>query len=62
LKKTVYKVKPNALGTLADVPRERAMSTFIQRKSPPMIEQNLLTKRSASRGVLGIQKISANAG
>jgi hypothetical protein len=36
-----------------DFPKERAMSTFIQRKSPMATEkEDLLRKRSASRGLV----------
>lgn len=52
VKKTVYKIKPTSLG-------ERAMSTFIQRKSPKL-DQDTMLKRSSSRGVmLSSQKIGS---
>lgn len=55
-KKTVYRVKPSIMG---DIPKQRANSTYIQRKFPAEIDMR--AKRSSSKGIIaGLNQIAAS--
>lgn len=54
VKKTTYRVKPTSMGGFSGFPKERAMSTFIERKSTGEVASEIgeLKQRSMSRGAL----------
>lgn len=57
-KKTISKVKVSSLGNPAAIQKERALSTYIQKKSPSISKDK--NRRSSTRGILaGLQKLPA---